>query len=137
MLGERTGKPVHLMPRGVDTNLFSPSKRFRQDGAFTLGFAGRLQPEKNVRLLVDLQKQLPPGNHRFLIVGDGFERSYLSRRLRRAEEDRMEAHLWQAHLLSRLAAADGDAGKADGLCGGGTGEQQGEPDCKQARHGTP
>jgi glycosyltransferase involved in cell wall biosynthesis len=73
------------MPRGVDTELFSPSKRFRQDGAFTLGFAGRLQPEKNVRLLVDLQKQLPAGNHRFLIVGDGFERSFLTQRLRRAE----------------------------------------------------
>ena len=85
MLRGRTGKPVHLMPRGVDTELFSPSKRFRQDGAFTLGFAGRLQPEKNVRLLVDLQKQLPAGNHRFLIVGDGFERSFLTRRLRRAE----------------------------------------------------
>lgn len=85
MLAERTGKPVHLMPRGVDTELFHPGKRFRQDGAFTLGFAGRLQPEKNVRLLVDLQKQLPEGNHRFLIVGDGFERTYLTRRLRRAE----------------------------------------------------
>ena len=85
MLHERTGKPVHLMPRGVDTELFHPGKRFRQDGAFTLGFAGRLQPEKNVRLLVDLQKQLPAGNHRFLIVGDGFERNYLTRRLRRAE----------------------------------------------------
>lgn len=85
MLGERTGKPVHLMPRGVDTELFHPGKRFRQDGAFTLGFAGRLQPEKNVRLLVDLQKQLPEGNHRFLIVGDGFERTYLTRRLKRAE----------------------------------------------------
>jgi glycosyltransferase involved in cell wall biosynthesis len=85
MLNTRTGKPVHLMPRAVDTDLFHPAKRFRQDGAFTLGFAGRLQPEKNVRLLVDLQKQLPQGNHRFLIVGDGFERRYLSRRLRRAE----------------------------------------------------
>lgn len=85
MLTEWTGKPVHLMPRGVDTELFHPKKRFRQDGAFTLGFAGRLQPEKNVRLLVDLQRQLPQGNHRFLIVGDGFERGYLSRRLRRAE----------------------------------------------------
>ncbi|HEU0124387.1 MAG TPA: glycosyltransferase [Bryobacteraceae bacterium] len=85
MLTERTGKPVHLMPRGVDTELFNPAKRFRQDGAFTLGFAGRLQPEKNVRLLIDLQKQLPAGNHRFLIVGDGFERNYLSSRLRRAE----------------------------------------------------
>jgi len=85
MLAELTGKNVHLMPRGVDTDLFNPVKRFRQDGAFTLGFAGRLQPEKNVRLLVDLQKQLPAGNHRFLIVGDGFERRYLARRLKRAE----------------------------------------------------
>lgn len=85
MLAGRTGKPVHLMPRGVDTELFHPAKRFRQDGAFVLGFSGRLQPEKNVRLLVDLQKSLPSGKCKFLIVGDGFERAYLSRRLRRAE----------------------------------------------------
>ncbi|MBM3754531.1 MAG: glycosyltransferase family 1 protein [Acidobacteria bacterium] len=85
MLADLTGKRVHLMPRGVDTDMFHPSKRFRQDGAFTLGFAGRLQPEKNVRLLVDLQKHLPAGNHKFVIVGDGFERNYLAKRLKRAD----------------------------------------------------
>jgi phosphatidylinositol alpha 1,6-mannosyltransferase len=85
MLASRTGKPVHLMPRGVDTGLFHPAKRFRQDGAFILGYSGRLQPEKNVRLLADLQKNLPSGKCKFLIVGDGFERAWLTRRLRRAE----------------------------------------------------
>jgi phosphatidylinositol alpha 1,6-mannosyltransferase len=84
-LADHTGKPVHLMPRAVDTRLFHPNRRLRQDGAFTLGFAGRLQPEKNVRLLAQVQRALPPGNHRFLILGEGFERTWLKRRLRRAE----------------------------------------------------
>jgi phosphatidylinositol alpha 1,6-mannosyltransferase len=84
-LAEQTGRPVHLMPRAVDSRLFHPGRRFRQDGAFTLGFAGRLQPEKNVRLLLQVQKALPAGSHRFLVIGEGFERDWLKRRLRRAE----------------------------------------------------
>ena len=85
MLRTRTAKPVFLMQRGVDTDLFNPAKRFRQDGAFTLGFVGRLRPEKNVRFLADLERHLPDGNHRFLIVGEGSEREWLRQNLRRAE----------------------------------------------------
>jgi len=85
MLRARTSKPVFLMQRGVDTELFNPNKRYRQDGAFTLGYVGRLRPEKNVRFLAELERQLPDGNHRFLIVGEGSERAWLQRNLRRAE----------------------------------------------------
>lgn len=85
MLRAHTAKPVFLMQRGVDTDLFTPAKRFRQDGAFTLGFVGRLRPEKNVRFLSKLEQHLPDGNHRFLIVGEGSEREWLQRNLRRAE----------------------------------------------------
>src|SRR5262245_22979767 len=56
MLRTRTGKPVFLMERGVDTDLFSPRRRDRSDGPFTLGFAGRLTPEKGVRFLAELER---------------------------------------------------------------------------------
>ncbi len=102
-LGQQTGKPVHLMPRGVDTNLFHPGRRLRQDGDFVLGFAGRLQPEKNVRLLAQVQKALPGGNHRFLIIGEGFEQTWLKRRLRRAE---FRAFLDGVELADAYASMD-------------------------------
>lgn len=102
-LGQQTGKPVHLMPRGVDTNLFHPGRRLRQDGDFVLGFAGRLQPEKNVRLLAQVQKALPGGNHRFLIIGEGFEQTWLKRRLRRTE---FRAFLDGVELADAYASMD-------------------------------
>ena len=85
MLRTHTHKDVYLVGRAVDTTLFHPAKRFRQDGAFTLGYAGRLRPEKNVRLLPTLAKALPDGNFKFVIIGEGPERKYLERHLRRVE----------------------------------------------------
>ncbi len=88
MLRSRTGKPVFLMKRGIDTELFAPSKRTVCDGVLRLGFVGRTTPEKNVRFLHDLEKGLraagvPP--FRFLIVGDGSEREWLIRNLECAD----------------------------------------------------
>jgi phosphatidylinositol alpha 1,6-mannosyltransferase len=88
MLARETGKPTELMRRGVDTSLFSPTKRLRGDGAFLIGYVGRLTPEKNVRSLAELEQGLieaGAGDFRFLIVGDGSEREWLERRMRRAE----------------------------------------------------
>ncbi|HEU0184368.1 MAG TPA: glycosyltransferase [Blastocatellia bacterium] len=87
MLARETGRPTHLMRRGVDTSLFSPAKRLREDGAFLIGYVGRLTPEKNVRRLAELERGLieaGAGNFRFLIVGAGSEREWLERRMRRA-----------------------------------------------------
>src|SRR5271154_147511 len=52
LLQRKTGRPCRLMPRGVDTQLFSPEHRERgtDDGQFVLGFVGRLSVEKNVTL---------------------------------------------------------------------------------------
>jgi phosphatidylinositol alpha 1,6-mannosyltransferase len=88
MLQGRTGKPVFLMKRGIDTELFAPSKRTVCDGVLRLGFVGRTTPEKNVRFLRDLETGLraagvPP--FRFLIVGDGSEREWLIRNLECAD----------------------------------------------------
>ena len=75
------------MRRGVDTSLFSPARRDTQDGVFRLGYVGRLRPEKNVRFLAGLERNLllaGKTSFRFLIVGDGSERAWLERNMRRA-----------------------------------------------------
>src|SRR5262249_18629056 len=87
-LRQHTGKPTFLMRRGVDTTLFSPTKRDVRDGTFRFGFVGRLSIEKNVRLLARLEEALLGSGRthfRFLIVGDGRERSWLERQMRWAE----------------------------------------------------
>jgi phosphatidylinositol alpha 1,6-mannosyltransferase len=88
LIGANTGKPVFPMQRGVDAHLFSPAKRDVSDRIFRLGYVGRLRPEKNVRFLAEIEESLKRdgiGNYRFLIVGDGSERTWLERRLRQAD----------------------------------------------------
>ena len=90
LLERMTGRPCHLMPRGVDAELFSPAKRCRdpEDRDQLLGFVGRLSIEKNVTLLAQVQEELERIGHksfRFLIVGHGAEEQWLRERLPRAE----------------------------------------------------
>ena len=84
LLGKGTRRISRLMGRGVDTDMFSPVKRTANDGVFRLGFVGRLRAEKNVRMLVDLEKELiraGRNNFKFLIVGEGTERDFLEKNL--------------------------------------------------------
>ncbi|HYP49506.1 MAG TPA: glycosyltransferase, partial [Pyrinomonadaceae bacterium] len=86
-LKKGTRRSAHLMTRGVDTEFFAPEKRTVKDGIFRLGFVGRLQPEKNVRLLAEIEKELIAAgktDYEFLIVGDGSERGWLEQNLKRA-----------------------------------------------------
>ena len=90
LLRKATGRPCHLMPRGVDAELFHPMHRRRatEDRVHVLGFVGRLSVEKNIALLVTVQKQLEAMGHsnfRFLIVGHGGEADWLRERLHRAD----------------------------------------------------
>jgi glycosyltransferase involved in cell wall biosynthesis len=90
MLETATRKPCHLMQRGVDTGLFAPHRRRRtqDDGSFVLGYVGRLSIEKNVELLVRLERQLEAlgiSGVRFLIVGHGDEEEMLRAELHAAE----------------------------------------------------
>ena len=88
MLIARTGRPTHLMLRGIDTNLFSPDHRERSDSDFVVGYVGRLSPEKNVRLLAELERGLVRAgiqNYRFLVVGDGSQRPWLASNLGKRE----------------------------------------------------
>lgn len=88
LLGRGTRRKSFLMKRGVDTEVFSPANRTVKDGIFRFGFVGRLRTEKNVRLLVDLEKDLIKAgkkNFKFLIVGEGSERGFLEKNLKYAE----------------------------------------------------
>ena len=91
MLAERTKRPAFLMSRGIDTELFhprhAPAQRASLDRDFVIGYVGRLSPEKNVRLLAEIEQSLIRAgmkNYRFLIVGHGQEHSWLSSVMERA-----------------------------------------------------
>jgi phosphatidylinositol alpha 1,6-mannosyltransferase len=105
LLEKETGRPCFLMARGVDTQVFSPAHRRREqdDNAFILGFVGRLSVEKNVALLAQVQEQLTASgltNFRFLIVGHGAEESWLRAHLPGAEF----AGVLRGEVLSRAYA---------------------------------
>ncbi len=90
LLEARTGRPCHLMQRGIDARLFSPERRNRDpsDHDLVLGFVGRMSVEKNIALLARVQQELEAGgvhNFRFLMVGQGGEEAWLRERLPRAE----------------------------------------------------
>jgi len=90
MLEDATGKACHLMQRGVDTELFTPRRRSRRDDgkAFVLGYVGRLSIEKNVALLVRIERELAAMGvvgARFTIVGHGDEEAGLRCELRGAD----------------------------------------------------
>jgi glycosyltransferase involved in cell wall biosynthesis len=85
---DQTAKRVFLIPRGVDTSLFSPHKRMYADGVARIGFAGPLEAEAHVRFLAELERSLGQQvsrRFRFLIVGDGNGRHWLERNLNSAE----------------------------------------------------
>ena len=95
LLERATGRPCHLMQRGVDTSLFDPARRTRprRDAQgpgerLLLGYVGRLSVEKNVGLLPRMEQQLAGlgiANTRFLIVGHGSEQPHLEAQLQRAD----------------------------------------------------
>lgn len=90
MLTKATGRPCHLMQRGVDTTLFAPSQRTRadDDGGIVLGYVGRLSVEKNVALLIRVEQELAVmglDKVRFAIVGHGSEEASLRAALTRAD----------------------------------------------------
>jgi phosphatidylinositol alpha 1,6-mannosyltransferase len=95
LLESSTGRPCFLMPRGVDTELFTPAKRpvnnrqvTESDAPFVLGFVGRLSVEKNITHLAVIHDELLAQGHtnfRFLIIGHGTEQQWLRDRMSHAE----------------------------------------------------
>jgi phosphatidylinositol alpha 1,6-mannosyltransferase len=87
LLARRTGRPARLMRRGIDADAFSPAWRTARDELFRLGYVGRLSPEKNVRLLAEIERELLARGirpFRFIIVGRGSERQWLARHMQTA-----------------------------------------------------
>ena len=81
-------KPSFLMPRGVDGERFNRKHRSVNDKTLRLGFVGRVTPEKGVRLLLDIERELMSRSledFRILIVGDGSEVTWLKKRLKHGE----------------------------------------------------
>jgi phosphatidylinositol alpha 1,6-mannosyltransferase len=90
ILHSQTALPTYLMQPGIDTSLFAPLKRVYADGILRIGYVGQLSPEKNVRLLAELERTLRrklTRPFRFLIVGDGSMRPWLQSNLTNAEFD--------------------------------------------------
>ena len=90
LLESSTGRPCHLMPRGVDTQLFTPAKRpaSATGDPFVLGFVGRLSIEKNIPHLAAIHDELLAQgitNFRFLIIGQGDEEQWMRERMSHAE----------------------------------------------------
>ncbi len=78
----------HRMVRGVDSEMFNPSRRPPGPRPFTIGYVGRLSPEKNVRFLAEIEKALVAAGHtdfRILIAGVGEESDWLIANLKNAD----------------------------------------------------
>ena len=85
MLETGTGRPCHLMQRGVDTALFSPARRTRPlaDTTLRLGYVGRLSVEKNIALLprIDAELRAARVHAEIFIIGQGGDEDTLRREL--------------------------------------------------------
>jgi len=87
LIEKSTGKPCYPMYRGVDTSLFDPACRVRNDDGFVIGYVGRLTVEKNIHFLRELERALVDRgltNFRFLIVGQGAEEGWLRANMQNA-----------------------------------------------------
>jgi phosphatidylinositol alpha 1,6-mannosyltransferase len=81
----QTGRRSFLMLRGVDCEAFHPKWRSVQDGVLRIGYVGRVTPEKDVRFLAEIERELVAAGHKnfsILVVGDGSERGWLERNLK-------------------------------------------------------
>ena len=106
ILEKGTGRTAHIMIRGVDRELFSPKFRTVNDNITRFGFVGRLRAEKNVRMLVDIEKALLKAGKKdieFLIVGEGSEREFLEKNMTKAK---LTGFLEGKHLSEAYANMD-------------------------------
>lgn len=86
--------PIEVIPQfGVDPHLFCPSRNQR-DRVFTIGYAGRLVPEKGLLTLFEALRRLE-GEWRWLVCGRGPLKRTLQERLASAGlAERAQFHDW-------------------------------------------
>jgi glycosyltransferase involved in cell wall biosynthesis len=92
--------PVHLLPFGVDPSVSAGSapERPTPNGPLTLGYVGRLSPEKGVDTLLEAMTELRSEEATGLLVGDGPERERLQRKASSLSlEDRLTWTGYVAH----------------------------------------
>ena len=69
--------PLHVIPQfGVDPDLFQPPEKQAENRPFTIGYFGRLVPEKGLNLLLAAAATLA-GNWQLRIIGGGPQRAAL------------------------------------------------------------
>jgi len=66
-------KNVAVLPQQIDWERFNVEKKLNEN--FTIGFVGRLSPEKNIPIILYCAKVIPDAS--FVIVGDGPQRKPL------------------------------------------------------------
>ncbi|HEX6123847.1 MAG TPA: glycosyltransferase [Pyrinomonadaceae bacterium] len=114
---------IFVCPRGVDSGLFTPERRsedvrreMRERAgipaeAIVLLYAGRISPEKNIALLVDMMKKLsqdPKHDYRLLVAGAGPKADWLWSQGQKQAPDKMRllGHLDKETLANYYANAD-------------------------------
>ncbi len=114
---------IFVCPRGVDSVLFSPERKSDQvkselreragipKESTVLLYAGRISPEKNVELLIDLMNVLSKDNHRdyrLLIAGAGPQGEWLRTQgeIRAPGKIKLLGHLDKETLADYYANAD-------------------------------
>jgi len=97
--GHKVRRGIWVTPLGVDCDRFIVNRRAPDTAVTRLLYAGRLSPEKNVFLLLDMMKRLNPHEYTLTIAGDG---PLLEEMLRRKPE-----HVsFLGHVADRAALAD-------------------------------
>lgn len=98
---------------GVDTKTFSPSKRNPyidsflgvREGTYKLIYAGRLSPEKNIDLLLEVLDLLEPSTFHTVIVGDGSLRWKVERFAKRRMHITYLGYVQESEKLAELYAS--------------------------------
>ncbi len=116
-LQRRSFERVHLLARGVDSQLFHPAKRSVelrrqwgvQDDELVVVYVGRISQEKNLDLLARcfraLQSRYPQRRLKLVLVGDGPQRASLQKELPEAvfcgmqRDQALAAHYASADLF--------------------------------------
>ncbi len=75
-------KPIQIAPFGVDLEMFKPKTAvIERNEPFTIGYVGRLIPEKGLMVLAEALNEIKDQGWKFLIVGGGKKRKPLEEKL--------------------------------------------------------